>query len=210
MKIAILSESPVDDAVLRVLVEAILGDAPEAIPVPFLRTRNWPSVLNDAPKVMQHLHYWTDAQGLVVVADSNHKPVHDKTHDQIEGGDSQCRLCQLRTVATKAQHDLSPMAGRRQLGIAIGLAVPTLEAWLRCGADTGVSESSWINGLRAGTDPYSKVQLKRAVYGTDRAPLLDRAIAEAHRVAADIDGLLRAFPNGFGSMYREVKSWLDP
>ena len=209
MKIAILSESPVDDAVLRVLVEAILGQATEAIPFPFLRTRNWPSVLNDAPTVLKHLHFQTDAQGLVLVADSNHKPVHGPAHDQFEIGEPQCRLCQLRSVVTETQRRLSPVAGRAELRVAIGLAVPALEAWLRCGVDAGVSESSWINGLKARSDPYSKHQLKRDAYGTERAPRRDRAISEAQRVAADIDELLRTFPNGFGPLHREIVRWRE-
>jgi hypothetical protein len=34
------------------------------------------------------------------------------------------------------------------LKIAIGLAVPAIEAWLLCGVDPHITEAAWINGLK--------------------------------------------------------------
>jgi len=75
MKVAIYGESPADEAALRILVDGLLGAPTEAIGFPWLKSRGWPSILQNLPKVLQYLHYQTDAQGLVVVVDSNRSPL---------------------------------------------------------------------------------------------------------------------------------------
>ena len=55
MKVALLSESPADEAVLRVLVEAVLGAPPKFVS-PGLRARGWPNVAQVLPAVIRHLH----------------------------------------------------------------------------------------------------------------------------------------------------------
>jgi hypothetical protein len=63
---------------------------------------------------------------------------------------------------------------------------------------------------RKGKFPYTKAQLKVAVYGTDR-PSLERetecATREAERLTQDLGQFEKFFPNGFGPLYREIKSW---
>lgn len=53
------------------------------------------------------------------------------------------------------------------LKIAIGLAVPAMEAWLRCGQDADISEATWAEGLQTHRYPCDKRVLKQRVYGTD-------------------------------------------
>ena len=73
MKVAILSESSADDAALRILVDGVLGVRTEEIDLSgTLRSRGWPAVRTVLPVVLKYLQYRTDADGLVVVADSNH------------------------------------------------------------------------------------------------------------------------------------------
>jgi hypothetical protein len=75
MKLAILSESPADEAALGVLIEAVLG-GPYLRVQANLRARGWPSVAQVLPAVIRHLHFNTDAEGLVVVVDSDDSVVH--------------------------------------------------------------------------------------------------------------------------------------
>ena len=69
MKVAILSESPADEAALRELVAGVLGDGVH-FTAPGLRARGWPQVGQLLPAVIRHLHFNTDADALVVVAGS--------------------------------------------------------------------------------------------------------------------------------------------
>src|SRR4029079_15868650 len=70
MKVALLSESLADEEVLRVLVGAVLGAAPQFLGAGF-RARGWPNVAQVLPAVIRHLHFNTDADALVVTCDSD-------------------------------------------------------------------------------------------------------------------------------------------
>ena len=69
MKVALLSESPADEAALRVLVAAVLKREPVFV-APGFRARGWPNVSQLMPAVLRHLHFNTDTDLLVVVVDS--------------------------------------------------------------------------------------------------------------------------------------------
>ena len=69
MKVAILSESPADEAAIRVLVEGILGSPINQVQAG-LRARGWPNVAQILPAIVRHLYFNTTAEGLVVVVDS--------------------------------------------------------------------------------------------------------------------------------------------
>ncbi len=79
MKITIFSESPTDEAALKILIEAILEKEIEEIPRPnTLKSRGFASVENELPVVIKSVYYKTDVEGLVVVYDSDDTPVHQK------------------------------------------------------------------------------------------------------------------------------------
>ena len=210
MKVAVLSESPADEAAVRILVEALLGEATQPTRAhPRLGPRSWPMVANVLPAVLKHLHYHTDADALVVVADSNHSPVHPPGKEPKDPG-KQSRLARLRGIAAVTLKHVTPVPGRAAVKWAIGLAVPAVEAWYLCGREQGVSENAWRQGLQSGTDPYAKNGLKQTVYGTDRPGLpleTRRAAEEATRVAADLELLERKFPIGFGALAGDVRGW---
>lgn len=209
MKVAYVSEWRPDEAVARILVEAILGEPTEPIAPP-IRTRGWPSVRNLLPAVLKHVYYGTDADALVVLVDSNRSPVYtDKDREGLETKE-ECRLVQLRTALGEVQRQLRQVEGRPAMKSAIGLAVPAIEAWLRCGVDPNVSEGAWLRGLREGRLPYTKNELKVRVYGSDRAGEVlktERSIAEARRLAQDTAPLERKFPIGFGALAGDVRAW---
>ena len=211
MKVAVFSESAADEAVYRVLVEALLGEATEAAGFP-VAARGWPSVRDDLCRVIPALHYGIEAEGLVIVADSNHSPLHEPEHDKIAGGYPKCRLCELRGEVAKARSRLNPVAGRAVLKIAVGLAVPAMEAWLRCKRGSNVSEVAWGRGFAEKKFPYTKNGLKRDVYGTDRPSLVletERGTEEARRLAGQMELLEAKFPIGFGSLARDVRGWRE-
>ena len=208
MKLAVLGESSADEQAVRIFVEGLLGEATEPTRPPPLRTRGWPSVLAVVPVVLKHLYYHTETEAFVTVVDSNHSTVHDDSHDQ--NTQLQCRLGRLRKTIEQTLRGLRQLPHRSQLRVAVGLAVPSIEAWYRCGRDPAVSESAWNEGLRGHRDPYTKAELKCAVYGTVRAPLalmIAKQVEEAQRLANDLTTLEKRFPAGFGSLARMVRSW---
>ena len=209
MKVAILSESEADEAVIRELVKGILGTPLDIISHIPLRSRGWPAVRTVLPAVIRHLQYQTNTEALIVVVDSNHSPVHQAEHSP-DDTDTRCRLCELQRSAQRALQGLKPGVGRAPIRVAIGLAVPSLEAWLLCGRDPDVTESAWINGLRNKQEPYTKNGLKHKVYGTDRPSietLKRRGVQEAQRLVNDLTALEARFPAGFGTFADEIRSW---
>ncbi|HKQ09214.1 MAG TPA: hypothetical protein VJ464_29090 [Blastocatellia bacterium] len=209
MKLAILSESPADAAAIRILVDALLGEQTERMAFPLLFPPGWPAVLDVLPNVLKHLHYRTNADSLVVVVDSDNSPVHERAHDEPDGALDLCKVCLLRTAITQTQMRLQPIAGRLPVKTAIGLAVPAIEAWYLCGTDPQATEAALTQRLGA-TLREIKLQLKRAVYMTARPPLAmatARAVQEATRLTQNLNLLEQLFPNGFGSLARDVRKW---
>jgi hypothetical protein len=216
MKLAILSESPADEAALRVLVGDVLRQPFSLVP-PSLRARGWPSVEQVLPSILRHLHFHTDADGLVVVVDSDDSVVHTAEHDAPGYHHPLCRLCRLRAVFRRVIRNLPPVhvreSGSPRVLRAVGLAVPAIEAWYLCGRDTSVTEAAWVEGQRIGRLPYTRRELKARVYGTERPTLpheIKRAVQEVSRHHGDLRRLENDFPNGFGSLARDLRTWTKP
>jgi hypothetical protein len=166
MKVAYLAESPADAAALAILTEAMLGRKTEPVSHAGLRHRGWPAVRTVLPAVLKELHYHTDAEGFVLIVDSNGSPPHSKEHEQPSASERLCRLCQLRRIADEVRQSVHARPALPPLKIALGLAAPAIEAWLLCGVDPHVTEAAWINGLKQGPMPYTKDELKQRLYGT--------------------------------------------
>jgi hypothetical protein len=207
MKIALLSESPADEAALRMLVAMALGAPPHYV-AHGLRARGWPNVAQIAPAVIRHLHFNTDTDALVVVVDSDDSVVHTAEHDRQGYFHPHCRMCQLRAVFRQTQKRLRPAHGREKVLRCVGVAVPAIEAWYLCGRDAAVTEAAWIAGLASGLRPYSRADLKWRVYGTDRpsVPLQIRcALAEVARHRPDVRRLENDFP-GFAALTADLRA----
>lgn len=206
MKVALLSESPADEAVLRVLVGAVLGATPKFVQAG-LRARGWPNVAQLLPAVIRHLHFNTDTDILVVSCDSDDSTVHTPAHDAPNYFHPQCRMCQLRGIYRQTAKKLPPAHGRPRVLRAVGVAVPALEAWLLCGRDPEVGESAWIAAQQEGREPYSRRELKWRVYGTERPSLpheIRCALHELERHRRDTRRLEYDFP-GFESLARDLR-----
>src|SRR5438874_13743429 len=95
MKIAVVSESPADEAAIKILVDAIIGTESDLYTI---RTRpsGWTRVFQLLPNIVNALHYGTDVEALVVVVDSDESPVHRKSHEPLREENPECRLCHLR------------------------------------------------------------------------------------------------------------------
>ncbi|MCI0659354.1 MAG: hypothetical protein L0170_20055 [Acidobacteria bacterium] len=212
MKIGFYGESPADQAGMAVLTEGILGAPPELIDMD-LAAHGVTSVLQGLDGVFRGLHYLSNAEGLVVVVDSDNTELHDASHELPGQAAENCRLCQVRQIVTRAQKQVKTRQGRLALKIAIGLAVPSIEAWYLVGKEHQVGEAVWRVGLKANHFPFTRPQLKELVYGTDR-PSLDRMIeyvlTEKRRIIGNLSAIETAFPDGFGLMAQAIRSWTSP
>ena len=103
MKIAVVSESPADEAAIKILVDAILGQETELVSAARLRPGGWPQVLQLLPSILKALHYYTDAEGIAVVVDSDSSPVYLPNHPTDLNCHSECRLC-LSVVNRQVYH----------------------------------------------------------------------------------------------------------
>ena len=208
MKIGILSESLADETVIRVLVEAVLCEPVKAI-TPSLRARGWPSVAQVLPAVIRHLHFNTDATGLVVVVDADDSVVHTVEHEREGYFHPQCRMCQLRAIFRQTMKRLPPAHGRAKLLRCVGIAVTAIEAWYLCGRDAAVTEQAWVAGQAARKPPYTRAELKQRVYGTDRPSLaheIECALGEVQRHCWDTRRLENDFP-GFDALAKDLRNW---
>jgi hypothetical protein len=200
MKVAIFSESPADEAALRILADAVLGAPTTRVEIPPIRARGWAAVINLLPKVIQHLHYQTDAQALVVVLDSDESTPHESGHDESATPPPDCRFCQMRGQYTRIVSHLRPIPARQPLRLTFGLAVPTIEAWLLCDRQPHLSEVTWKQILASQSRRYSKQSLKRDLYGTARPTLQEETNAMVQRaaeLALNLPLLESRFPGGF-------------
>lgn len=208
MKIGYYCESSADRAALQVFTAALLGQPPEPISMD-LEAHSVPGFFGALDGVFRGVHYRSDAEGLVVVVDADHSPIHETAHDQPGQDLDTCRLCQIRKIIARARNQLKPRHGS-PLRVAIGLAVPAIEGWLLVGKEPQVGEAAWLAGMKESRLPFAKPQLKRLVYGTERPSvelLAEYAEREAKRIAENIQALEDAFPAGFGQMAQEIRSW---
>ena len=208
MKLAILSESPADEAAIAVLVEAVLGVRYKRVQ-PSLRARGWPSVAQVLPSIIRYLHFNTDAEGLVVVVDSDDSVVHTPAHDAPDYFHPHCRMCQLWAVFRQTTKKLPPAHGRTRVMRGVGIAVPAVEAWYLCGRDDQVTEEAWRSGLETASLPFTRAQLKYRVYGTDRPSLqleTERALEEVRRHRHDLRRLENDFPS-FAALSHDLRGW---
>lgn len=202
MRVAILSESSADESALRILVDALLGIKTLPASNLSLRSRNWQTVKSVLLANANFLHYRTDADALVVVVDSNHTYL-----SQDKGGN---RLNDFQELVEQCRKQFRPVLGRVPLKIALGVAAPAIEAWWLCKSNPQISETAWEKGLDEKRDPYSKLELKKKLYSSDYpslALMTQKMTEAAQETAKDLSSLERAFPNGFGSLAKELRRW---
>ncbi|OHB69314.1 MAG: hypothetical protein A2V70_09265 [Planctomycetes bacterium RBG_13_63_9] len=213
MKVAVLSESEVDEAAIRVLVGGLLGREiePPSNMLP-IRSRGYAEVFRILPTILRHLHFNSDAEALVVVLDSDRTAVHQDTHDEPANRNENCRLCRLRATATEILGYLPQRQGFGPLKMAFGLAVPQIEAWCLTGRDRHVGEAGWLVGLQSGRFPYTSNSLTEKAYGVatrSSAQRIKRAVEHAQRIVQQgkLDSMRDLFPGGFRPFADAVRAW---
>jgi len=209
MKVAVFGESDLDEEAVRILVDGILGKQTQSVDFR-LRARGWPAVKDNLPAVLTHLHYRTDAEALVVIADSDDSPLHQADHEQPGNVNSECRLCGLLVAIGQTLNRLAPVPGRATIKIAAGIAIPAIEAWFLCGSDPRASEAAWLQGGASMRGADFRKKLKRTLYGEDFAPQairIRRVREEALRLTQDLSLLESYFPNGFGPLAHAIRGW---
>lgn len=144
MRIAIFGESAADETILGSLIDAAGVRSLDLVSKPSLRSRGWPSVRDLTPTVIRHVHYQTEATGLVVMFDSNGSVVHAVDHESVPVDD--CRTCDVLNAVTTTLDTLSPVQDRPPLRVSVVTAVPAIEAWLLAVDDHQVSEAAKPRG----------------------------------------------------------------
>ena len=209
MKIAVVSESPADEAAIKILVDGIVGEETELVTGARVRPGGWPHVLGVLPNILTALHYRGEADSLAVVVDSDDSPVHAQSHET-QRNDPDCRLCQLRNCVQRCLQRVTPLNNRNALQTAMGLATPSIEAWYLCGSDAHVMEATWSRKLLGEKVTYDRRSLKVAIYGSNQPTLqgeTEAAIAAASRLVENLDRLQQLFPSGFGCFLTDVRGW---
>jgi hypothetical protein len=213
MKIAIFSESPSDEAALKILVEGIIGEEIEQIPYPNRLQSRGSGVLRDVPIVLRSVYYGKEAEFLIIVHDSDDTPIHKKEHDEPNNQEAKkCRYCELRRIVNFELKNLAQTIGKENFRVAVGVAVPAIEAWLLCGINPHASEATWKNKQRQeGFSTYDdRKNLKVELYSSNIASseiITRRGAESAKRLAQNIGQLETLFPEGFGNMAVEIRSW---
>jgi hypothetical protein len=79
-----------------------------------------------------------------------------------------------------------------------------------CKTNAQITEAAWERGLDIKQEPFSKLDLKKWLYGQEYSSLnlMTRKMTEAARgLATDLPTLEKNFPNGFGTLAEELRSW---
>ncbi|MBM4072709.1 MAG: hypothetical protein FJ271_27850 [Planctomycetes bacterium] len=110
---------------------AILGQPLESISMD-LEAHSVPGFFNALDGVFRGVHYNSDAEALIIVVDSDRTEPHELTHDFQKDTGIGCRHCKIAQIIARARNQLKPRQSQAELKIAIGLAVPSIEAcaWL--------------------------------------------------------------------------------
>ena len=211
MKIGIISESPADAAVLEILLNALTHRTHTILPNAVRqRPGGWHGVISAIRAELTNLHYRTDAGGMIAVVDSDDSPLHDDSHEAPHSPQPNCRVCQIIKDINDTRQKLK---GRpvNSVNVAVGLAVPALEAWLLFDQDPHIAEARYERDLATGVNlKNARMDLKRRLYRTtapQRHVELDIATQAANRISLDLAALETAFPKGFGRFARQIRSW---
>ncbi|MCH8260560.1 MAG: hypothetical protein IIC46_10185 [Planctomycetes bacterium] len=209
MKIGILSESEVDEAAYKILVESILGH-PVDLFKDYQKRGGWSQAKKLIRPIILDLHY-SGADGFVFVGDSDSTPPHIASHYQLDEVPEDCRLCEIRRLARSLIETLPARSGQPQLKVAVGMATPAIEAWLLSGIDAHCTETRFRDDHSNGRlTRQTRLDLKIKKYGSLHASSdikMRHTLENANRIAEDLDGLQQRFQFGFGHLRNDLAQW---
>lgn len=211
MRVVVLSESEADEAALRPVIAALIA-TPATFCEPVVAVRGYTGLQRRG--IIKGLYYNHGADGIVVVGDADTTELHSDAHDAPGAEPTNCRLCELRTTLAQVRAELRPVAGRRPLRTAVGVAVPAIEAWYLAGSTARPSEAGfrqrfWTPFDSGGIHAYKRA-LKNLAFGEGvlswRARL-EVARDYGHGMSMRLQSLRDNFPLGFGSLERDLRAW---
>ena len=209
MKIGILSESKVDEAAYKILVESILGH-PVDLFKDYQKRGGWSQAKKLVRPIILDLHY-SGADGFIFVGDSDSTPPHTSDHEAQADGDPDCRLCQIKKLVENTLGTLPARAGQPPLKVAVGMATPAIEAWLLSGDDAHCTETRFRDDQsNRRLTRQTNLDLKKQKYGSLHASSdirMRRTLKNAHRIARDIEKLEQRFQFGFGHLRKSLAQW---
>lgn len=210
MNLAVFSESPIDEAVVRILIDGILGRTTSPVELFTFRARGWPSILSNIGPVLRHLHYRTVAESLVVVADSNNHEVHAAQHQHAPH--ESCRHCWLEREAANTIRNLPKVQPWQPVHVAVAVPCPSIEAWLLIREDRSCTEAGWVQRRAEEANSVQEIRrLKQQLYGTEAPHAVEGMMAiaceRAKSLLPHLDQLGRAFPNSFGNLAANIRGW---
>lgn len=206
MRVAFVLEGDTDRIAIPPLCAHVRADI-EPIPEKYrIESHAKPELIKPVLTALQYRG--DDIDAAVVVVDSDATPPHRPEHDL--DPDDGCRLCALKEVA-RSTIASAAKPGYRKLQVAVGMAVPCLEAWLL--QDHNVTEVAYINDFERRSKHAYRMELKNQFYGPGnltlgrRAPIIQAKLAD---IATLVPFLEREFPSGFGQMAAQIRSWTVP
>lgn len=212
MKVALLCESIAEEEGLSILVQGLLGTPVDLHRPSFNSRGGWTGLRQAVAPVYKALHYgYPDVDGLIIVGDSDDSSLHRPEHGRPGAEDRGCRICDLGRLIAEASRGLRPRQQSSPLRVALGIAVPAIEAWWLFGRDPHVSEASWQQS-RPGAGFEMRRNLKKQLYGPLRVTsqiIHDAAVREAQRLVRDgkLPALQQHFPIGFGFLATSLHAW---
>ncbi len=203
LRLAVFSESPADEAALRIIIAGLYGRPVEPVATE-LQARGWPGVRNILPAVIKKLHFSGQADALVALADA------DDT--SLLPGISGNRLHELEWRAQSTLGSLPPHAGRkRPLRFAAAIAAPALEAWLLSPQMPDLNEGPW-SVPDVTRSPSYRAHLKQCLYGTPHPhlELQTRVMVDSAReLLSRFSDMEARFPRGFKPLADAVRAWRE-
>lgn len=106
--------------------------------------------------------------------------------------------------------DVPAVYSRSPLKVAVGVAVPAIEAWYLVGRHPAASEAAWMSRPSDLRHHDRKREFKLAAYriaSADSAAGVERATNTAGEAAKRVSDLIRLFPGGFAPFAGAVQGW---
>ena len=164
MNVALLAESEVDQQILEYLVSTILAQRVDvALPRKF-EVMGRPGVRNTLPSFVKHTHYCTNADRIVATADA------DGPLDHNQDERCACRLCEPRGAALRGLGELQETQRQDLPTLAIGIAVPAIEAWLLVNKRPDMREANFATVSESMYHAKRKLKKKRSTVPRFRPP----------------------------------------
>ncbi|MDZ4782854.1 MAG: hypothetical protein SGJ19_21610 [Planctomycetia bacterium] len=195
MKIAIVSESPGDSLIVKILCAKILGFPIDVVTLK--RSADGFAAAKESLKVAyRQLHYRREAQVMIACVDADNSYPHLSNC-----GDPRCRHCDISSMLDQEERHAKPnSAFPTPIQCFVAVPPPSIEAWLMAHRDNNCREALWRSQPISRRDSANAIrQQKISLYGKLRPSDQEREGA-AIAAANDIALIEQCYPNSFGQL----------